>query len=101
MYCTTHRIAGSETTATTLSSIVYHILRDPVILRKLQAEIHNAFESYDDITIASASHLKYLHAVALEAMRLYPPVPTSAPRIVPAGGDTVDGHFVPAGVRSF
>ena len=31
-------------------------------------------------------------------MRIYPPLPFALPRVVPAGGDTVDGHFLPEGV---
>lgn len=29
---------------------------------------------------------------------MYPPLPFALPRVVPEGGDTVDGHFLPAGV---
>ena len=29
---------------------------------------------------------------------MYPPLPFALPRVVPEGGDTVDGKFVPAGV---
>ena len=31
-------------------------------------------------------------------MRIFPPLPFALPRVVPAGGDTVDGHFLPEGV---
>ncbi len=41
-----------------------------------------------------------MHAVILEGLRIYPPLPFALPRVVPEGGDTVDGHFLPAGVRS-
>ena len=45
------------------------------------------------------SSLKYLHAAALEEMRIYAPLPLGLPRVVPKGGDTVDGHFLPAEVN--
>jgi cytochrome P450 len=64
----------------------------------LQQEIRSAFKTYSEIDGTSTIPLKYLSAVALEAMRIYPPLPFALPRVVPAGGDTVDGHFLPEGV---
>ena len=66
----------------------------------LRDEIDSAFNTYDDITANAASNLKYLHAVALESMRIYAPLPFALPRVVPEYGDTVDGHALPAGVSS-
>ena len=94
-------LAGSETTATALSCITYYLLRTPHALRALQEEIREAFGSYNEINAASTAPLKYLQAVALEGMRIYPPLPFPLPRIVPRGGDTVDGQFLPAGVSVF
>ncbi|KAK1488453.1 benzoate 4-monooxygenase cytochrome P450 [Colletotrichum abscissum] len=90
-------IAGSETTATTLSCMTYYLLKNPAILARLQDEVRSAFVSYEDITAATATPLKYLRAVAQEAMRVYPPLPFALPRVVPNGGCTVDGHFLPGG----
>ncbi|KAL2829477.1 benzoate 4-monooxygenase cytochrome P450 [Aspergillus cavernicola] len=90
-------LAGSETTATTLACITYHLLRTPDVLVKLQDEIRSSFSSYEQITAQSCAPLKYLTAVILEGMRVYPPVPLGLPRVVPNGGDTVDGHLLPPG----
>lgn len=67
-------------------------------MHRLQQEIRSAFKSYDEIDGTSTQPLKYLNAVALEAMRIYPPLPFALPRVVPPGGDTVEGHFLPEGV---
>lgn len=91
-------LAGSETTATTLSCIMYYLMRNRTMLTQLQDECRTAFASYDEITASSTLQLKYLHAVILEGLRIYPPLPLALPRIVPRGGDTVDGHFLPEGV---
>ena len=91
-------LAGSETTATALSTITYYLCRSPQVMEKLQSEIRGSFKAYEDINAASTAPLKYLHAVALEGLRMYPPLPFALPRVVPPGGDTVDGHFLPAGV---
>ncbi|EKG12711.1 Cytochrome P450 [Macrophomina phaseolina MS6] len=90
-------VAGSETTATALSCITYYLQKRPNILRKLQDEVRSAFSSYGEIDSESTQRLKYLKAVCLEAMRVYPPLPFSLPRVVPAGGADVDGHYLPGG----
>ncbi|KAF5027084.1 hypothetical protein F66182_796 [Fusarium sp. NRRL 66182] len=90
-------IAGSETTATALSCITYYLQTNPDILKRLQQELRKKFQSYHEIDGASTSSLPYLNAVILEGMRMYPPLPFPLPRVVPEGGDIVDGHFIPGG----
>ncbi|KAK2616586.1 hypothetical protein QQS21_000409 [Conoideocrella luteorostrata] len=90
-------IAGSETTATTLTCMTYYLLNHPHIMRRLQSEVRQAFPSYEKINATSAQSLKYLKAVAQEAMRMYPPLPFALPRVVPNEGATVDGHLLPGG----
>ncbi len=90
-------LAGSETTATLLSGTTFHLLRNPDILERVTNEVRSAFTSSDEITIDAVSHLPYLLAVLNETLRIYPPVPITSARIVPPGGDTIDGHYVPSG----
>ncbi|THC90396.1 hypothetical protein EYZ11_010137 [Aspergillus tanneri] len=90
-------IAGSETTATALACMTYYILRNPAIMDRLKTEIRTAFSQYEEINATSTNSLTYLRAVAQEAMRIFPPLPFALPRIVPAGGSTVEGHYLPAG----
>ncbi|KAI0425657.1 benzoate 4-monooxygenase cytochrome P450 [Xylaria sp. FL1042] len=91
-------IAGSETTSTTLATLLYYLLRNPTAMSRLTDEVRNRFQRYDEITSNSTVSLPYLRAALLETMRIYPPVPMGLPRIVPEGGDTVDGVFLPGGV---
>ncbi|OJI83695.1 hypothetical protein ASPTUDRAFT_170703 [Aspergillus tubingensis CBS 134.48] len=86
-------IAGSETTATTLSAATYFILKHPEVYAKMRDEIRSRFKDYSEITSSSVGQLPYFHAVLNETMRLYPPVPFGPPRISP--GAYVDGHYVP------
>lgn len=92
------RIAGSETTATTLATVTCYLLKNPDMLRKLQEEVRSSFSSFDQININSAARLKYVQAVCLEALRVFPPLPLGLPRVVPKDGEVVDGHFVDGGV---
>lgn len=93
-------LAGSETSATTCTSVTWFLLKNPQTMKKLQEEIRGAFQSIEDITIASAASLPYLHAVIKEALRLHPPGPTSSPRLVDRPGVIVSGHLIPKGVSS-
>ncbi|KAI1379809.1 putative cytochrome P450 [Hypoxylon crocopeplum] len=90
-------LAGSETTSTVLSTATYYLLKTPDAYRNLVSEIRSAFKPGDEINEATTRDLVYLTAVCKEAMRMYAPLPFAVPRVVPEGGDTVDGHFLPAG----
>lgn len=92
-------LAGSETSSTCLSTITYYLLKTPHAAKLIREEVRRAFTSYSDINAASTTPLVYIHAVILEGLRIHPPLPFATPRLVPEGGDTVDGHFLPAGVR--
>lgn len=66
-------MAGSETTASLLSGVIYYLLKNPSVLEKLVKEIRSAFPTEEAITIASVSSLKYESAVLQEGLRIFPP----------------------------
>ncbi|KAF2625088.1 cytochrome P450 monooxygenase-like protein [Macroventuria anomochaeta] len=90
-------IAGSETTATTLSGSTYLLLKNQAAYKRLVHEIRSAFKSSDEISIDKVNQLPYLVAVLQEGLRYYPPVPTGFPRIVPGTGQDISGHYIPGG----
>ena len=92
-------VAGSETTATTLSGVTYYLGRTPHAYAKLSEEVRSAFQSYEAINGRSTESLPYLKAVIEEGLRIFPPVPIGLPRVSP--GEFVDGHFVPQGTIVF
>lgn len=91
-------LAGSETTATTLSGATYLLLSRPEVLARLTEEVRSSFKSFDDITITSVNKLPYLQAVLNETLRFYPPLSSGMVRVVPSGGAEIAGHDVPGGV---
>lgn len=91
-------IAGTETSATVLCTANYFVMRDPAVMQKLRAEIRGRFKTLDEMNPGNTADLVYLNAVLNEAMRIMAPVPWPPARVVPEGGDTVDGYFVPGGV---
>ncbi|MCJ1405111.1 hypothetical protein MMC11_008337 [Xylographa trunciseda] len=92
-------VAGSETTATVLSGVTNELLKAPAQLRRLEAEVRGAFARADDITFAAAKALPFLNAVCSEGLRMCNPVPAGLPRVVPDGGESVCGHFLPGGTN--
>lgn len=90
-------VAGTETTATTLSGLIYMLMRDPTTMEKLTREIHESFAVSSDISMERLAGLPYLNACVKEAMRIYPSVPVGMPHVTPAEGSTVCGRFVPPG----
>lgn len=87
-------IAGSDTTALTLTYLVWSVCRQPAIQRRLVEEAQRLPADFHDHDV---QQLPYLNQVIEEALRLYPPAPSALPRVVPTGGATMAGHYLPAG----
>jgi len=66
-------LAGYDTTATSLSSVLYHLAANPQIQEKVHEEIENAVRG-DTSEIDPRASLELLNAVIQEATRLVPPV---------------------------
>ena len=90
-------IAGSESSATSLVGVTLYILTHRHTYEKLVNKIRTAYKSQDEITVSSVNDLKYLDAALSEALRLYPPVAGTVPRVAPPGGESIDGAHIPAG----
>jgi cytochrome P450 len=90
--------AGTETSATAMTGVLYYLAKHPEVNAKLKDEIRSAFKSSKDINLQSCSGLKYLQACIEETLRIYPPIKIGFPRITPPQGRVLDGQFVPGGV---
>ena len=100
---TTNITAGSDTTAISASSVIYHLLKNPECKRKLVKEIDveaNKVGTTKPITFEQTTRMPYLQACLYEGLRLHPAVGMSLPRVTPLGGVEVDGRFIPEGVGS-
>ncbi|UCK59433.1 hypothetical protein AFCA_002248 [Aspergillus flavus] len=95
--------AGSETTALTLSGILYHILRNRSVYEKLTAEIDVAVQcnqlSTTHISYNEAIKLPYLTACIREGIRMHPITGVSFPRHAPSSGCTIGGYYIPPNAR--
>ncbi|RYP75201.1 hypothetical protein DL771_002526 [Monosporascus sp. 5C6A] len=89
---------GTETTASLLTGWTLFICTNPHVYERLVAEIRGAFVSDRDITWETVKgRVPYLDATINDALRLFSPAVTNQPRIVPPGGATIDGQYVPPG----
>ncbi|KAI1338388.1 cytochrome P450 [Xylariaceae sp. FL0016] len=87
-------VAGSGTTAVTLTYLCWAVMSHPEVQRKLEAEVGGLPEGFTESDIRS---LPYLHACIEEALRLFGAAPGALPRSVPKGGATLAGFFIPEG----
>ncbi|KJX96257.1 cytochrome P450 like protein [Zymoseptoria brevis] len=92
-------MAGTETTATTLSGIMYNLLQNPQWMSTLSEHIRSQFTDIESLNMAALQGDKLLNAVIKEGLRMYPPIPVGFPREVPDEGCTIKGHFFPPGNR--
>lgn len=94
-------VAGTESTASAIRSVLVHTMATPAVYAQLKAEIAAAVRSgaasAPIIRNEEAVQLPVLQAVIYEGLRMRPPLLGLLPKVVPAGGDTLAGHRVPAG----
>lgn len=94
-------IAGSETTATALSGVCYHLAQNPACYAQAAREVRTTYKTEEDISLLTVKATPYLQACIEEGMRLFPAVPSAFHRVVPKGGAVIRGSLLPEGVRSF
>lgn len=87
-------IAGTDTTAITSSYLVWAVLNHPEVKARLLKELSRLPTNF---TISDVQKLPYVQMIVNESLRLYGAVSSSLPRVVPAGGRKIGGHFIPEG----
>ncbi|OQV00210.1 hypothetical protein CLAIMM_05738 [Cladophialophora immunda] len=88
-------VAGSGTTAVTLTYAVWAVLSHPDVRGRLEEEVEQLPDDYDDTALEK---LSYLDAVITETLRLYGSAPGALPRTTPAKGIEINGLNIPPGV---
>ncbi|KAF5515961.1 Cytochrome P450 monooxygenase azaI [Colletotrichum siamense] len=87
-------VGGSDTTANSMIYLIWAVCKLPDVKKKLLAELATLPEDfgYEDLR-----EMPYLNWIVNETLRLYTALPCGLPRIVPAGGSELAGHFIPEG----
>ncbi|KAF9869419.1 cytochrome P450 [Colletotrichum karsti] len=87
-------VAGSDTTSVTLTYLVWAVLKRPSLQARLEDELAEVGDGFDDATLEKQP---LLNAVIDETLRLYGAAPGNLPRSVPPQGATLGGFFIPRG----
>ncbi|KAI8228697.1 hypothetical protein K4K54_002034 [Colletotrichum sp. SAR 10_86] len=94
-------VAGSDTSATSVTTALLEILRNPAIEKRLVEELDAAIPDKNDLPpLQTLEKIEYLTACVKEGIRLASAVPSRLPRIVPHNLSeplVVDGKIVPPG----
>jgi len=107
-YATTNVSAGSDTTAIILRDAIYRLLIDEQgRLDRLLAEVHDVLKRRVEAGADLGTHISwtesynmpFLQACIKESMRIHPALGQILPRLVPEGGMTICGQFLPAGTE--
>lgn len=93
--------AGSDTIGSTLRAIVYHLLKNPKTMTRLQQELQDAKGrcqlSTPLPTWAECQTLPYLTAVVKEGLRINPALALPLERVAPRAGLRLGDTFIPPG----
>ena len=93
-------VAGTDTTATSLTFTFHHLLQQPQVYRKLQEEIRTITPTLDSRpTVEELDNLPFLNACVREGLRISSPSRFRMPRTVPDGGWTFKDQYFPPNVR--
>lgn len=88
-------VAGSDTTAITLTYLIWAVLSRPKLRADLERELATLQDGWEESQLEA---LPLLNATITETLRLHGAAPGSLPRSVPDGGATFSGYYVPGGV---
>ncbi|KAL0760796.1 hypothetical protein Bca101_076946 [Brassica carinata] len=72
--------AGIDTSAQTATWVTTHLIANPRVMKKVQAEVREVIKNKDDITEENIAKLEYLKMVIKETFRINPLVPLLVPR---------------------
>ena len=87
-------VAGSDTTAATLSHLFYHLVSHPDAVSKLRKELHPMTEADGEVSHVKIQDAQYLNGCINEALRLNPPVPCGVFRKTPKEGVYIGETFI-------
>lgn len=92
-----NRLAGGDTTASTLTYGCWEFARNPVAQQKLIDALQEGIPNPENVTLQQLEGIPYLDWTVKEMLRTHPTLPSLLERVVPAKGATVAGHRLSGG----
>jgi cytochrome P450 len=87
-------VAGSDTTARTLTYLLWSVCQRRQLRDALAEEVSSLPEGFTDQDLRE---LPLLNQCIEETLRLFPAAPSSLPRVVPPCGEELGGYWFPGG----
>lgn len=87
-------VAGTDTTAITMTYLVWCVLSRPELQQKIQDEVAGLSDDYGDSDLFD---LPWLGGIISETLRLYGPIASALPRVSPPGGCILGGFSISGG----
>ncbi|KAK8025904.1 hypothetical protein PG990_003727 [Apiospora arundinis] len=94
-------IAGSETTASTLATMIFYLCKHPATYRKLQAQVDAAMPTLESWSYDQTKTVTFIDDIINESLRLKPALMTGGYRVTPPQGLQVDEQFIPGNTTVF
>lgn len=86
-------VGATDTITIALQALIYHLLKNPPLYRRARSEIEAARVegrcNTSVVQFADAQKLEYLQACIKETLRVFTPISSAIPRVVPQGGITI------------
>ncbi|KAJ2904171.1 hypothetical protein GGI21_004330 [Coemansia aciculifera] len=93
-------VASTDIVAQTMTWIISYMMLYPETYQLATSEVRSNFPRNHTITFADATgQLPYVEACVYEAIRIRAATGIFLPRLVPKGGATFQGHFLPEGTE--
>jgi len=87
-------VAGTDTTAVTMTYLVWCVFSRPDLRKKVEEEVAALSDDYTDVDLLD---LPWLNGIIAETLRLYGPISSALPRVVPHEGAVLGGISIPGG----
>ncbi|KAI0883093.1 putative benzoate 4-monooxygenase cytochrome P450 [Annulohypoxylon maeteangense] len=94
-------IAGSDTNGITLANTLFYLIKNPHVMKKLQAKIDAAIPTPEDWTYEKVKSITYINNILDEVLRLKPAVLVGGYRVTPPEGIYVDEQYIPGKTHVF
>nr|AKH03505.1 cytochrome P450 3038C1 [Paracyclopina nana] len=91
-------IAGSETTSSSLTSLILYMILYPDVQKRVQQEIDDRVGTDREVTFADKANLPFTDATIMEVRRIASPFPVTPPRASMTKDLVIGGYTIPKGV---
>jgi cytochrome P450 len=91
-------VAGSDTTASTLTWLICELVKDQTLLKRLQHAVDEAIGDKELIDCDDVKDIPLLDGIINETLRLHPAVPSGIQRETPPEGITIGDKYIPGNI---